>query len=278
MKEYVGRSFDEERAFYGCRGVRLINCAIAGERDGESAFKECRNVETQKCLFELRYPFWHDKGVKISDCTMSEGCRAALWYSRGIALENTVMHGVKALRECADADMSGCEIRSPEFGWFSRGVKMKNCRVESEYFFLKARRLELEGVDFTGKYSFQYVRDAHLRNCTLSTKDAFWHSVNVTVENCLVKGEYLGWYAQNLTFINCRIEGTQPLCYCKGVKLIDCQMINTDLCFEKSDVSARLTTPVLSIKNPRSGEIFAPAVGEVIRDDPASCCRIVTQG
>ena len=83
-----------------------------------------------------------------------------------------------------------------------------------------------------------------------------------------VKGEYLAWYCEDVTFERCRIIGTQPLCYCKGLKLIDCEMVDTDLAFERSEVEATVTTPVLSIKNPLSGRITVPAVGEIIRDIP----------
>ena len=44
-------------------------------------------------------------------------------------------------------------------------------------------------------------------------------------------------------------------------------MIDTDLCFEKSEVEAVITTPVDSIKNPLSGCIRVPEVGEIILDD-----------
>ena len=45
-------------------------------------------------------------------------------------------------------------------------------------------------------------------------------------------------------------------------------MVDADLCFEKSEVEASLTAPVVSIKNPLSGRIIAPATGEVIMDEP----------
>ena len=70
-----------------------------------------------------------------------------------------------------------------------------------------------------------------------------------------------------MTFENCKIIGTQPLCYCKGLKLVNCEMIDTDLSFEKSEVEATLTAPIVSIKNPLSGHISVPAVGELIYDD-----------
>ena len=80
-------------------------------------------------------------------------------------------------------------------------------------------------------------------------------------------GEYLAWYSDSLTLIRCKIIGTQPLCYCKNLKLIDCEMVDTDLAFEKSEVDAVITTKVDSIKNPLSGRICVPEVGEVIMDD-----------
>lgn len=83
----------------------------------------------------------------------------------------------------------------------------------------------------------------------------------------MVKGEYLAWYCENITFENCKIIGTQPLCYCKGLKLINCEMIDCDLAFERSEVEATITTPILSIKNPLPGScIVVPAVDEIIRD------------
>ena len=81
-----------------------------------------------------------------------------------------------------------------------------------------------------------------------------------------------------MTFENCKIIGTQPLCYCKNLKLIDCEMIDTDLCFEKSEVEAVITTPVMSIKNPASGKIQVPEVGEIIQDDGDSHGEIVIKG
>ena len=101
----------------------------------------------------------------------------------------------------------------------------------------------------------------------------------MTVRNSVIKGEYLAWYSDGLTLENCKIIGTQPFCYCKNLRLINCEMIDCDLAFEKSEVEAEITTPVISIKNPKSGRITVPEVGEIIRDDPDSMGEIVvTQG
>ncbi|MBP3321529.1 MAG: DUF3737 family protein, partial [Clostridia bacterium] len=92
---------------------------------------------------------------------------------------------------------------------------------------------------------------------------------------CTVKGEYLGWYCENVTFENCTLIGTQPLCYCKDLTLVNCKMIDCDLSFEKSQVEATLSAPILSIKNPASGRIWVPACGELIIDDPKAFGEVV---
>ena len=276
MKSIEGLRLDGERALYGESSLSVKGCRFEGEADGESALKECKDIEVESSYFDLRYPFWHDKGVRISGCEMTESCRAALWYSQDVVLVDTQMHGVKALRECKDVTVHGCDIRSTEFGWSVRGLHMENTRAEGEYFLLRAERIFLKGVTFTGKYSFQYVKGAVIDGCEMNTKDAFWHAENVTVTDSVLKGEYLGWYSKNLTLVRCKISGTQPLCYCENLRLIDCEMENTDLAFEMSDVRARIVSHVNSIKNPRRGKITVPSVGNIVMDEKWAKGRIVS--
>ena len=268
MKTIMNQTFDEERALYGSKDVEVVDCRFDGPADGESAFKECRDIAVKDCYFNLRYPFWHDKGLKISGSEMTDACRAALWYSENVEIADTKLHGIKALRECANVRIKGCDIISPEFGWSVRGINMEDTSVEGEYFMLRSDHLTFDNVKLKGKYSFQYITDSVFTNCDFDTKDAFWHARNVTVRDSVVKGEYLAWYCENVTFDNCTLIGTQPLCYCKGLKLINCRMVDCDLAFEKADVEAEIVSDVLSIKNPHSGRITAESVGEIIMDDP----------
>lgn len=277
MKTIENQTFDMERALYGSRGVALKECVFDGPADGESALKESEDIRVTDCFFNLRYPFWHDDGLIITGSEMTEFCRAALWYSTNIEIKETKLHGIKALRECSRIKMQGCDIISPEFGWSVQDIGMKDSTVQSEYFMMRSDRLDFTNVQLKGKYSFQYIQDSIFEGCTFDTKDAFWHAKNVTVRNSVIKGEYLAWYCENVTFENCRIIGTQPLCYCKNLKLINCEMINTDLSFEKSDVEATITTPVVSIKNPLSGHIYVPGVKEIICDDKETKGEIVIQ-
>jgi len=278
MQVIEKKQFDEERALYGAQDTLVRNCTFDGPADGESAFKECRNIETEGCFFNLRYPFWHVQGLKIRDCEMTELCRAALWYSDDMEIRDTQLHGIKALRECGKIRMENCDIISPEFGWFSYEIEMENCTAQSEYFMLQAKNLSFKNLQFKGKYSFQYIENAVFENCILDTKDAFWHGKNILVKNCVVKGEYLAWYCENVTFDHCKISGTQPLCYCKGLKLIDCEMEGADFAFEKSEAEAMLTAPVISIKNPAAGRIVLPSCGEIIMDDENAHGEVICTG
>lgn len=275
MQIIENKSFDEERALYGARDVAVKKCRFDGPADGESAFKESKSIVAENCFFNLRYPFWHDTGVNISDSEMTELCRAALWYTDEVYIKNTRMHGIKALRECKNVKIENCDIVSPEFGWFSHGVEMRNSALNGEYVMMRATGLKFENVTLNGKYSLQYVENCSFENCNFDTKDAFWHAKNVTVRNSVIKGEYLAWYCEGVTFENCVITGTQPLCYCKDLRLINCEMHGCDLSFEKSDVIADITTRVDSIKNPKSGKITVYSVGELILDDRSSDCEII---
>ena len=278
METIKNQTFDQERALYGSNGIEVVDCAFDGPVDGESAFKEGRDISVKNCFFNLRYPFWHDDRLKIKGSEMTELCRAALWYSHDIEITDTKLHGIKALRECSRVKMQGCDVISPEFGWSVQEIEMKDCSVQGEYFMMRSDRLRFEDVQLHGKYSFQYIQDSIFEHCDFDTKDAFWHARNVTIRNSVVKGEYLAWYCENVTFDHCKIIGTQPLCYCKNLRLIDCEMVDTDLSFEKSEVEATITAPILSIKNPLSGRIVVPAVGEIIRDDEASRGEIIVEG
>ncbi len=273
-KTIANERFGEERALYNRKDILLVGCRFEGKEDGESAVKQCENVIAKECFHDLRYPYWHVRGLRLERCELTENCRAALWYSRDVGIENCDIRGIKAVRECDGVAVEGSRIVSPEFGWKCRGITLKDCRVQSQYAFLDSERVTLDNIDFVGKYSFQYVRGMKIADSRIETKDAFWHAVDVTVTDSVIEGEYLGWYSENLTLIRCKIVGTQPLCYCRGLRLIDCKTQGCDLAFEYSDVEADIRGGVDSVKNVRSGYVIADAVGGIIEtDDSVYGCK-----
>lgn len=263
---------DEERALYGLGNVCLNDITFDGPADGESALKECRDICIIDSRFSLRYPLWHTTGFSLQNVQMDEKTRAAIWYARHGRIANSMIGGIKAVRECTDISIDGSMIDSAEFGWMCHDLRLSNTTLNSEYPFFHSTNVSLDNVTMTGKYSFQYVEGLTIQNSVLDTKDAFWHAHNVTVRNSVIRGEYLGWYSDGLTLINCRIEGTQPLCYAKNLTMIDCEMVGCDLAFEYSDVNATITGHVDSIKNPRSGMIFVDSVGQIVRDGSVYDC------
>ena len=265
--QIISKQFDEERALYYLQHTDVVDCVFAGPADGESVLKEARDVGVENCRFSLRYPLWHVQGFKLRNSSMDELTRAAIWYACDGEITDSVLGGIKAVRECHNIAISGSQIVSQEFGWKSSNISLKGSSVTAEYLFFDSRDVTLENVQMKGKYSFQYMENLEIRNSYLDTKDAFWHSKNVTVVDSTLKGEYLAWFSEGLTLINCHIIGTQPLCYCKGLKLVDCTMEATDLSFEYSEVEAEIKGHVDSIKNPKCGHITADSVGEIIMTD-----------
>ncbi len=261
-----GGRFDEERALYALTHTEVRDCVFDGPADGESALKEAADVAIDHCDFRLRYPLWHVHGGTITHSTLTETCRAALWYAADMTISDSILGGIKALRECDRMTLAGCTVRSAEFGWLCRDLSLNDCHVAGEYPFFMTRNMHADRLILTGKYSFQYVEDCTITNAHLDTKDAFWHAKRVTVTDSTVKGEYLGWYSEDLTLIRCHIAGTQPLCYCKNLTLIDCTTEGCDLAFENSTVKATVVGHIDSIKSPAAGHITVGDVGEIIHD------------
>ena len=49
---------------YGSQDLCVKHCSFDGPADGESALKESSRIEVENCFWNLRYPFWHDHGLK----------------------------------------------------------------------------------------------------------------------------------------------------------------------------------------------------------------------
>lgn len=167
MKIIENQIFDEERSLYGSSELLVKNCSFDGPADGESAFKECSQIEVEDCFFNLRYPFWHDQGLTIRHSEMTDNCRAALWYSSHVMVTDSKLHGIKAFRECSDVSIQNCDIVSPEFGWSVQRICMEDTAAVSEYFMMRSEDLTFRRVHFQGKYSFQYIKNAVFEDCVL---------------------------------------------------------------------------------------------------------------
>ena len=266
---------DGERPFYCERDLRLERVVIG---PGESSLKEGGNIEAVECEFKGKYPFWECDGFTVRDSIFREGARAALWYSRGCRMYDTLVEAPKMFRRISDVVLERVRFtNAAETFWDCDNIRLKDVEAaRADYIFMHCHDVEVDHLRLLGNYSFQYARNVVIRDSELDTKDAFWEAENVTVYDSRITGEYLGWYSKNLRLVRCHIGGTQPLCYAENLILEDCTLDDdADLAFEYSSVEATLRSPVPSIKNPRTGHISAPSVGDIILDSniksPGDC-------
>lgn len=279
MTVIENKEFGGERPLFASRGLKLVNVTIHA---GESALKECFDIEALNCRFEGKYPFWHVDGFTIRNSLFTEGARAALWYSSNLVMEHTRVEAPKMFREMSHLKLYDVEIPdAAETLWHCSDVCLRDVRVaKADYLFMHGADIRIDNYRQQGNYSFQYCRNVEISNAVINSKDAFWNSENVTVRDSELDGEYLGWHSRNLRLINCKINGTQPLCYCRELLLENCTFGNeADLAFEESVLDADIKGNIVSIKNPTSGKIVIDGVGEVILDEnikqPADCEIII---
>lgn len=275
MRVIANKEFGGERPLFESHNLRLEHITIHA---GESAIKECSNIEAIECRFEGNYPFWHVHGFTIDRCFFDIGGRSALWYSDHLKMTHTRIDAPKMFREMNHIEMEDVEMMdADEVFWRCNQLNIRNLKLHGgTYPFLFCRDVYINGLESDSKYVFQYVKDMELHNAKITTKDAFWETENVTVYDSELSGEYMGWHSRNLHLVNCRISGTQPFCYAENLVLENCILADDcDLAFEYSTVQATINGPIRSVKNPRSGSIIAKEYGEIIIDQnikaPANC-------
>ena len=279
MELIKNTEFGGERPLFASHDIKLENVTVHA---GESALKECSNVEADRCRFEGKYPFWHVDGFVIRNSVFTPGARAALWYSRNLVMEDTLVEAPKMFREMDGVKLVNVSIPdAQETLWHCRNVELENVEVKNaDYLFMHCDNIKIKDYRQDGNYSFQYCRNVEIRNAVINSKDAFWNTENVTVYDSEINGEYLGWHSRNLRLVNCRLSGTQPLCYAHGLVVENCVTAeDCDLAFEESELDATVNSVITSVKNPTTGVIRAKGYGEIIIDEnikaPADC-RIET--
>lgn len=275
MKQISNAEFGGERPLFASHDLRLENVTV---RAGESAIKECSNIEAVNCRFEGNYPFWHVHGFSIRNCYFAVGGRSALWYSDHLEMSDTVIDAPKMFREMHDMKLENITINdADEIFWRCSNIRISNLRLhDGTYPFMFSDNIYVDGLESDSKYVFQYVKNVEIHNARITTKDAFWEVENVTIYDSELNGEYLGWHSRNLRLVNCHISGEQPLCYAHDLVLENCTFDpSCDRAFEYSTLKADIRGAITNIKNPMSGSIVADSIGSVTIDEnikaPADC-------
>ena len=275
MEIIKNQHFEGERPLFETHNVRLEQVTIG---DGESAIKECSNIEAEDCRFWGKYPFWHVHGFRINRCQFDVGARSALWYSDHMDMRNTRIDGPKMFREMDDLYLENVVINdADETFWRCRNVRARNLKLhDGTYPFMFSENIEIDGLRSDSKYVFQYCKNVTLRDAHIVTKDSFWECENITIYDSELDGEYLAWHSKNVRLVRCHLSGEQLLCYAEGLVLEGCTFDPLcDRIFEYSDVQADIRGHIANIKNPSSGHIVADSIGSVTIDEnikqPANC-------
>ena len=275
MKTIKDMTFGGERPLFESHDLRMENITIS---DGESAIKECTNLEADGCRFFGKYPWWHVDGSVITNCYFAPESRSAIWYSYNMTMRDCVIDGPKFFREMKNVELENVTINdADETFWNVENLKLKNVTLhDGTYPFMGCRNVEVDGLVSDSKYVFQYVKHAVIRNAKITTKDSFWETEDITVYDSVLDGEYLGWHSKNLRLVRCHIAGEQPLCYAENLVLEDCTFDPAcDRAFEYSTVLATISGHIENIKNPTSGHIVADSIGSITINEnvlqPADC-------
>lgn len=264
MREIRQEVLSGERAFYGESGAKLYDCVFCG---GESAVKECSDLEINSSIFEWKYPVWYSKNITIDGCSFLKDCRAGFWYIDDLTIRNSVIDAPKCVRRCSGVNIENVSFTNgDETLWACCGARLKNINAKGSYFAMNCSDMEVDGLKLVGGYSFDGVKNVVVRNSTIVGRDVFWNSENVTVYDSFLTGEYLAWNSKNVTFVNCTIESLQGLCYMDSLVMKNCRLINTTLAFEYADVDAEITGTIDSVFNPKSGTIRADRIAELTVD------------
>ena len=265
MKELSNAVLVGERALYNSIDLSVSNSVF---EDGESPLKECANILVERCTFKWKYPIWYSSVVRVSGCTLEEGARAGIWYTRDIEIKDSVVKAPKALRRCERVRLKNVTFTdAKETLWHCNRVDLSGVRVYGDYFGMNSENIRASDLVIEGGYAFDGARNIEIRGAKIKARDVFWNCENVTVYDSFISGEYIGWNSKNVTLINCTVESNQGFCYMNGLTLKNCTLNNTDLAFEYSTVNAEVKGKIDSIKNPISGKIVADEIGEIIMDE-----------
>ena len=275
MEIFRNQHFEGERPLFATHDLRLEHVTIG---DGESAIKECSNIEAVDCRLWGKYPFWHVHGLRIERCQFDAGARSALWYSDHLDMRDTRIDAPKMFREMHHIVLENVVINdADEVFWRCRDIEAHNLELhDGTYPFMFCENVHIEKLKSDSKYVFQYCKNVEINQAHIVTKDSFWECENVTICNSILDGEYLAWHSKNVRLVNCHLAGEQLLCYADHVVLENCSFDRAcDRVFEYSDVHADIRGHIENIKNPTSGHIMADSIGSVTIDknikQPANC-------
>ncbi|MGQ5709222.1 DUF3737 family protein [Lactobacillus sp. PSON] len=265
MQNYEDKFFEGERILYGLKDANLNEITFG---TGESPLKEAKNINIKNSIFKWKYPLWYDENVKVENTIFETMARSGIWYTKNISIKDSALQAPKLFRRAEKINLDNVHFsNAEETMWTCKDINITNTQINGDYFGKDSENIYLDNVSIIGNYCFDGGKNIEVHNSNFVSKDAFWNCENVTIYDSTLDGEYLAWNTKNLKLVNCIIESDQGLNYIKHLEMENCKLIHSDLVFEYvSDVNAKITTKIDSVKNPISGNITAPKINKLIMD------------
>lgn len=257
-----------ERALFQGHDLHITNSTFV---DGESPLKHSQNVAIDHTIFKWKYPLWYTHHATLTHTTWQPDAHAGVWYTDDMTMTHSLIRATKTFRHASHLKLDDVIFANAgETLWWCQDVQLDNVTATGDYFGMNSENVVANNLKVTGNYAFDGSKNVEVHNSTFITHDAFWNCDNVTIYDSTIIGEYLAWNTKNITFVNCWLESDQGLCYVDHLTMKNCSLVNTDLSFEYcTDIDATINTAIDSVKNPVNGKITAPAIGQIIFDDPA---------
>jgi hypothetical protein len=261
-----------KRILYGLKDAHLDGIVFG---QGESPLKESRNLQLTKTIFQWKYPLWYAENIAVDHAIFEDMSRSGIWYTKNIKISNSALQAPKLFRRASQIKLENVHFsNAAETMWSCQDIEISNSQINGDYFGKDSQNIKLDHVSLIGNYAFDGGKNIEVHNSTFMSKDNFWNCENVTIYDSILNGEYLAWNTKNLTLVNCLIESDQGLNYIDHLTMRNCRLFNTDLAFEYvENMDVEVVSKIVSVKNPISGKLTAPAIGQLIMDpdkiDPA---------
>lgn len=264
-KTLKNQTYQGERILYGLHDAYLDGIVFG---HGESPLKETHNLRLNQPIFQWKYPLWYAENINIDQAIFEDMSRSGIWYTKKITVTNYALQAPKLFRHSSQIKLDHVHFSNAlETMWTCQDIEISNSQINGDYFGKDSQNIKLDHVSLIGNYAFDGAKNIEVHNSTFMSKDNFWNCENVTIYDSILNGEYLAWNTKNLTLVNCFIESDQGLNYIDHLTMRNCRLIKTDLAFEYvKHLDAEVVSKIDSVKNPLSGRLSAPAIGQLIMD------------
>jgi hypothetical protein len=265
MIQINNKYFEGERILYGLTDANLAGITFG---EGESPLKEAKNINLQHSIFKWKYPLWYDQNVNVENTIFEDMARSGIWYTKNIKIKNSALQAPKLFRRASQIVLDNVHFsNAEETMWSCDDINIANTQINGDYFGKDSKNIYLDHVSVIGNYVFDGGENIEVHNSTFVSKDAFWNCKNVTIYDSIINGEYLAWNTSNIKFVNCKIESEQGLNYIDHLEVKNSDLLHTDLAFEYvANMDVQVNSKIDSVKNPISGRLTAPEIGQLIMD------------